>query len=238
MLKPRDIANVEFRTAFRGYHQDDVDEFVRKIVAAYEDLYQENTRLEEHAAELKQRIAEYSQTEIQIDETLSLARQTAADAKAAAEDRARAIVAEAKIEAEEIVRRARLKAEEYVARARELTRQERAFRERFRDLLESYWALLEEERRDAEQLAQSISAAAAQVASTRWEKAGTDLTEVDDNVYDEADDAETTSPAAYAGHGGDVDEFEDRDDDDYRGYDGPDEQPTRRMDAFNPDDGR
>lgn len=220
MLKPRDIANVEFRTAFRGYHQDDVDEFVRKIVAAYEDLYQENMKLQEHTSELRLRIDEYSQTETHIDETLSLARQTAADAKAAAEERARAIVAEAKMQAEEIVRQARLRAEEHVARARELTRQERAFRERFRDLLESYWALLEEERRDAEQLSQSISAAAEHVAASR----------------SAATEGATSSLSSGTGFGGAYDELEDSYEDDYRSFDGADEQPTRRIDALDPDE--
>lgn len=216
MLKPRDIINVEFRPAFRGYNRDDVDEFVRKIVSSYEELYQENLRLTERIGELQQRIEEYSQTEAQIDETLALARQTAADVKGAAEDRASTIVTEAKIQAEDIVRSARRQVDDHLSRAQELTRQERAFRERFRDLLEAYWALLEEERRDAEQLTQSIMAVAGQVAVAQ-EPA--------------TDDGGETADASL-GYGLGDDQFDDDVLDEYTEYIDSDAQPTRRMDAI------
>ncbi len=47
LLKPRDIANVQFRTAWRGYNEADVDEFVQKMVRAYETLYHEYQKLQE-----------------------------------------------------------------------------------------------------------------------------------------------------------------------------------------------
>lgn len=229
MLKPRDIANVDFGQAWRGYNRDDVDQFVRKIVAAYEDLYQQNLRLKEQTEELKARIDEYSQTEVQIDETLALARQTAADVKAAARERGSTIVAEAKVQADDIVRRARQQVEEHLARAQELTRQEQAFRVRFRDLLEAYWALLEEERRDSEQLTQSIVAVAGQVAAaadTRPDVSGGDVVGVGTAVNEdeiEADD-ETygvqRDPRASVGDSSD---------------DLQHLQRTRRMDALRPD---
>lgn len=226
MLKPRDLANVDFRTAWRGYNQDDVDEFVRRIVGAYEELYQQNLRLEEQADDLRGRIDEFSQAETQIDETLALARQTSADVKAAAEERAKAIVAEAKVRADEVVRQARREAEEHMARAQELTRQERAFRERFRDLLEAYWALLEEERRDAEQLTQSIMTVAGQVAAAGETDGPRDFsTEQSDFGY--------SAEAEYEEE--DIDDFYE----DFSGYDVTgDEAPTRRMDAMDVDDER
>lgn len=220
MLKPRDIANVNFRQAWRGYNQEDVDEFMRKIVGSYEELYQENVRLKEHTGELKLRIDEYSQTETHIDETLSLARQTAADVKGAAEERAKATVAEAEVQAERILRGAHQRVEEHLSRVHELTRQERAFRERFRDLLESYWALLEEERRDAEQLTQSIMTVAGEVAAAR---------DKDDTDEDDGGDGEF---AYGAEHGLSEDDYGDE----YDLY-ADDAQPTRRMDAVGGDDG-
>lgn len=208
MLKPRDIANVDFRQAWRGYNPDDVDQFVRKVVGAYEELYQENLRLKELTEQLKQRIDEYSQTEAHIDETLALARQTAADVKAAADERSKALlaeaeqrsaslVAEAEVRADALLRRARRDAEEHLDRVRQLAQQEQSFRARFRNLLESYWALLEEERRDAEQFVQSIRAVEDRVAATaetgahsasdtsRWDLWDDDEDEQPDDIFDE-----------------------------------------------------
>lgn len=227
MLKPRDLANVEFRSAWRGYNQDDVDEFVRKIVSAYEELYQENLRMEEQAGDLRARIDEFSQAETQIDQTLALARQTSQDVKAAAEERAKAIIAEAEVRADEVVRQARWKAEEHMARVQELTRQERAFRERFRDLLEAYWALLEEERREAEQLTQSIMTVAGQVAAGQ---------ETDRTVEAPTERTDFGYAAGGAFEEDDVDDFYEED---FAGYDAlGDEAPTRRMDAMDVDDER
>lgn len=220
MLKPRDIANVNFRQAWRGYNQEDVDEFMRKIVGSYEELYQENVRLKEHTGELKLRIDEYSQTETHIDETLSLARQTATDVKGAAEERAKAMVAEAEVQAERILRGARQRVEEHLSRVHELTRQERAFRERFRDLLESYWALLEEERRDAEQLTQSIMTVAGEVAA----------------AHDADDGDEPGGGAGEFAYGAEDGFNEDDYGDEYDTY-AEDTEPTRRMEALGGGDG-
>ena len=77
LLKPRDIANVQFRTAWRGYNEADVDDFVQKMVSAYETLYHEYQQLQERTSKLQSRLDEYSQTEMQIDETLAFAKQAA-----------------------------------------------------------------------------------------------------------------------------------------------------------------
>ncbi|MBO8142358.1 MAG: DivIVA domain-containing protein [Firmicutes bacterium] len=153
MLKPRDIAKTEFKRVWRGYSEKEVDEFVRKLVGEYEALYRHCQDLEARLKEMQDRLDRYAQNEGRIDETLALARQTAADLKAAAEQKAELIVAEARAEASRILREAREKLAGHGARIQQLVRQEEAFRSRFRGLLESYWSLLEEERVEADQLA-------------------------------------------------------------------------------------
>src|SRR5690606_27689575 len=140
MLKPRDLARVEFKRVFRGYSEKEVDEFVQRVVSEYEALYIKNQELEDEIERLRARVHKYEQSEGQFEEALALARQTARDVKAAAAQRAAAILAEARGEAAAILRQAREQMEAHVTRVRELTRQEEAFRTRFRDLLESYWA--------------------------------------------------------------------------------------------------
>lgn len=250
MLKPRDIANVDFRQAWRGYNPDDVDQFVRKVVSAYEEAYQETLRLGELNEQLKQRITEYSQTEVQIDETLALARQSAADVKAAAEQRSASVIAEAdqrsrrllseaekrsstviaeaKAKAEEIIRDAKREVETLLSGVRQLTSQEQDFRKKFRDLLESYWALLEEERRDAEQLTHALRHVEEQVAAssdvgigeTAQDRSGWYMLDEEDEVDDIVDNYGTYDERPSVGSS---DTFDDN---------AQDTQPTRRMDEL------
>ncbi|OUM96556.1 MAG: hypothetical protein BAA04_00775 [Firmicutes bacterium ZCTH02-B6] len=165
MLKPRDLARVEFKRVFRGYNEKEVDEFVQKVVGEYETLYQRYQELEEENRALKARVQKFEESEGQFEEALALARQVARDLKSAAEHKANAIVSEARAEAANILRRAREEVEAHAARVTELTRQEEAFRNRFRELLESYWTLLEEERREAEHLTHTVRALAEAAAS-------------------------------------------------------------------------
>jgi len=156
VLKPRDIANVQFRTAWRGYNEADVDEFVHKIVSAYETLYQEYQLLQEHTGTLQMRLDEYSQTEQQIDETLALAKQAAREAKEAAEQQADAILAKARLEAEDMLRQARRRVEEYAARALEVARQESVFRAQLVELLDGFKTLLERGRDEAREFSRAV----------------------------------------------------------------------------------
>lgn len=164
LLKPRDIANVQFRSAWRGYNEADVDEFVEKIVSAYETLYHKYQELQEHTGTLQHRLDEYSQTEGQIDETLAFAKQVAKDAKEAAEHQAEAILAKARLDAEDMLRQARRKVDEYASRALEVARQEAAFRGRLSELLDAYKALLEQGRDGARELSRAVAELADEAA--------------------------------------------------------------------------
>lgn len=218
VLKPRDIANVQFRTAWRGYNQEDVDEFVQKMVDAYETLYQEYLKLQEENELLQARVDEFSQTEMQIDETLAFAKQVAKDAKAAAEQQAQAILAKARLDAQEMLRKARRQVAQYAARALEAARQEAAFRNRLSDLLEDYKELLEKERAEAQAFVRAVEALTDEAAAAferDEEDAGSDGYDVDLRP-DENDEP----------LGGESDWKQESDDVDL--------EPTRRMDALRP----
>ena len=47
MLTPLDIQNQEFRKAFRGYNEAEVDEFLEQVLHDYEELYRTNIDLRE-----------------------------------------------------------------------------------------------------------------------------------------------------------------------------------------------
>lgn len=217
MLKPRDIANVQFRTAWRGYNEADVDEFVQKIVGAYETLYHEYQELQEQTGKLQLRLDEYSQTEVQIDETLAFAKQVAKDAKQAAEQQADAILAKARLDAEDMLRQARRRVDEYASRALEAARREAAFRERLAELLDGYKALLEQGRDEARELSRAVAELADEAAVGMDDADYTD----GDEAYDVDVSDEPVSAALDEDGGWDPDLPDD-----------VDLEPTRRMDAL------
>lgn len=55
MLTPLDIHNKEFRRSFRGYNEDEIDDFLDQVVNDYEKLFRENDNLKEQVERLKKR---------------------------------------------------------------------------------------------------------------------------------------------------------------------------------------
>ena len=47
MITPIEIQNKEFRRAFRGYSEDEVDDFLKIVTEDFESLYKENMDLKE-----------------------------------------------------------------------------------------------------------------------------------------------------------------------------------------------
>ena len=61
MLTPVDIHNKEFSRSFRGYNQDEIDDFLDEIVNDYEKLYRENNQLKKELELDEKQIAQYHQ---------------------------------------------------------------------------------------------------------------------------------------------------------------------------------
>ena len=47
MITPMDIENKEFKKVFRGYKEEEVDEFLDLVKEDFEQLYRENSDLKE-----------------------------------------------------------------------------------------------------------------------------------------------------------------------------------------------
>jgi cell division initiation protein len=113
-VSPQDIQDKEFREAFRGYNEDDVDTFLDEVAVEFARLYQENQRMKVQLAALQQEIARAGQAG-------SASAAPASAATPAREDDARieaarkaadAALEEAKRRATELVQRAEQRARE------------------------------------------------------------------------------------------------------------------------------
>ncbi len=70
MLTPLDIHNKEFKRSFRGYNEDEIDDFLDQVVNDYEKLFRENDNLKEELARMKKDNAQYQKLENNLKETL------------------------------------------------------------------------------------------------------------------------------------------------------------------------
>ena len=56
-LSPQDIVRRDFREAFRGYNQADVDLFLDEVVDEFSRMYEENQKMKVRLAALQQELA-------------------------------------------------------------------------------------------------------------------------------------------------------------------------------------
>ncbi|MGI6620539.1 MAG: DivIVA domain-containing protein [Bacillota bacterium] len=112
-LTPLDIHNKEFTRSFRGYNEEEVDEFLDLIVAELEWYMRENEELQANIAGLESRINHYKGLEETLKNAIVLAQKAADQIKESATREADAIIEEArrqadiiKEQAEEIRRKA------------------------------------------------------------------------------------------------------------------------------------
>ena len=88
MLTPIDIHNKEFKRSFRGYNEDEIDDFLAQVVNDYEKLFRDNERLKAEVQQQKENLAQYEKLEKNLKDTHLVAQQTAEEVTANARDNA------------------------------------------------------------------------------------------------------------------------------------------------------
>ena len=95
MLTPMDIHNKEFKKGFRGYAEEDVDNFMETLATDYEKVYREYSELKERCESLQDKLTQYEKMEATMNSTLMLAQETAENVKVQARKEAELILQEA-----------------------------------------------------------------------------------------------------------------------------------------------
>lgn len=148
------IRQVEFREKLRGYHQDDVDEFLERMAAGLEILQERLREVTDRAVRSEQQARDLSEGEEALRRTLVLAQRTADLAVQEANEQAARIVESASAQGHSILVNAE---EEARRKARELQSQAwadigrlEAAREQLRQDVAALERYIEEERAKAE----------------------------------------------------------------------------------------
>jgi cell division initiation protein len=102
-LSPLDIHNKEFAKTFRGYDEDEVNEFLDIIIKDYETLIREKTELAQKVAMLQEKLSHFSTLEDTLSKTLVVAQEAAEEVKNNAKAEAKLIKKMAEKNANKII---------------------------------------------------------------------------------------------------------------------------------------
>ena len=144
-LTPLDIHNKEFSRAFRGFDEDEVNEFLDQVIKDYELILREKRELEERVKDLQERLAHFNNIEETLNKSILVAQEAAEEVKRNAQKEAKLIIREAEKNADRIVNEALSKARRVAIEIEELKKQSKVFRNRFKMLVEAQLDLINSE---------------------------------------------------------------------------------------------
>lgn len=141
-LTPLDIHNKEFTKGFRGYDEDEVNEFLDQVIKDYELIIREKKELEEKLNDLNDRLGHFSNIEETLNKSIVVAQEAAEEVKRNAQKEAKLIIREAEKNADRIVNESLSKARKIALEIEDLKKQSKVFRTRFKMLIEAQLDLL------------------------------------------------------------------------------------------------
>ncbi|WP_110929347.1 DivIVA domain-containing protein [Bacillus massiliglaciei] len=144
-LTPIDIHNKEFSKAFRGYDEDEVNEFLDQIIKDYELILREKKDLESKLEETHDRLGHFNNIEGALNKSILVAQEAAEEVKRNAQKEAKLILKEAEKNADRIVNESLVKARKIAMDIEDLKKQSKVFRTRFKMLVEAQLDLLDSE---------------------------------------------------------------------------------------------
>jgi cell division initiation protein len=144
-ITPMDIEQQEFSRSFRGYNEEEVDDFLDKIVKDYEELINENVRLNEEIEKMQEKLKEFSEIEETLRSALLNAQKSAEEMKGRVESEAKIIIEKAEMEAKALKQQVFQKEDMLKNEIDNLRRYKFIFKEKFKSMLNLYLKMLENE---------------------------------------------------------------------------------------------
>ncbi|WP_054635263.1 DivIVA domain-containing protein [Thalassobacillus sp. C254] len=153
-LTPLDIHNKEFTRGFRGYDEDEVNEFLDQVIKDYETVIREKNELFEKVDELEERLEHFSNIEETLNKSILVAQESAEEVRRNSKKEAQLIVKEAEKNADRIINDALSKSRKISLEIEELKKQASVYRMRFKMLIEAQLEMLHND--DWDELARSM----------------------------------------------------------------------------------
>ena len=144
-ITPMDIEQQEFSKSFRGYNEEEVDDFLDKIVKDYEELINENVRLNEEIERMQEKLKEFSEIEETLRSALLNAQKSAEEMKGRVESEAKIIIEKAELEAKALKQQVFQRKDLVKNEINNLRRYKFTFKEKFKSMLNLYLKMIENE---------------------------------------------------------------------------------------------
>ncbi len=153
-IRPIDVRRKEFRSGFRGYDANQVDDFLDAVADEFERAYTENSRMREEISSLRERLQQFEELEGSIRAALVHAEQAAEDLRRSATQEAEDLRRSAGREADLTIRDAKARSHQILAESssrvervqesyKALQEAKRSFANDFRRLLKTYMDTME-----------------------------------------------------------------------------------------------
>ena len=153
-IRPIDIRRKEFKSGFRGYDANQVDDFLDAVADEYERNYTENQRMREELSSLRDRLQQFEDLEGSIRAALVHAEQASNDLRRAATSEAEDVRQSAQREADFTIREAQTRSHQMLADSsariervqdsyEALQEAKKSFTNDFRLLLKTYMDIME-----------------------------------------------------------------------------------------------
>ncbi|WP_138414977.1 DivIVA domain-containing protein [Aquibacillus sediminis] len=142
-LTPLDIHNKEFTRGFRGYDEDEVNEFLDQVIKDYELVIREKKELKEKVDQLNEKLGHFSNIEETLNKSILIAQETAEEVKGNANKESKLIIKEAEKNADRIINEALQKSRRISIEVEELKKQAKVFRTRLKMLVEAQLEMVE-----------------------------------------------------------------------------------------------
>lgn len=136
-LTPLDIHNKEFTRGFRGYDEDEVNEFLDQVIKDYEMVIREKKELAEKVEQLNEKLGHFTNIETTLNKSILVAQETAEELKGNATKESKLIIKEAEKNADRIINEALNKSRRISMDVEELKKQAKVFRTRLKMLVEA-----------------------------------------------------------------------------------------------------
>jgi len=140
-----DIEQQEFSRSFRGYNEEEVDDFLDKIVKDYEELINENVRLNEEIERMQEKLKEFSEIEETLRSALLNAQKSAEEMRGRVESEAKIIIEKAEMDAKTLKQQVLQREDLVKSEIDNLRRYKFTFKEKFKSMLNLYLKMIESE---------------------------------------------------------------------------------------------
>lgn len=142
-LTPLDIHNKEFTKSFRGYDEDEVNEFLDQVIKDYEIVIREKKDLQEKLNQMEEKLGHFTNIEETLNKSILVAQETAEEVKGSATKEAKLIIKEAEKNADRIINEALSKSRRISIEVEELKKQAKVFRTRLKMLVEAQLEMIQ-----------------------------------------------------------------------------------------------